>query len=256
MYDVASSITLRAGYRYVWGNDTNVILPIAELTSLEQGKIRRNVALAGATWRPFPKFSITGDLEVGASTGDYYRTSLYNYHKGRARARYQATTSLSVSASVNVLNNENPTIGVNYNYSAKQESLSFLYMRSGGKRWSFDGSYTHSSLRSDINFLDPEFLIPEVSLYTDNSHTASGLFNANLPAGRGLTAKLSFGGSLFVSSGSNPTRFYQPVVKLAVPFHKNVSWVTEWRYYGFDQIFYGYQAFGAQMVTTGVHLTR
>jgi len=256
MYDVESNITLRAGYRYVWGNDTNVILPIAELTGLEQGKLRRNVALAGATWRPITKLSITGDLEVGVSTGDYYRTSLYDYHKGRARARYQASPSLSVSANVNVLSNENPTVGINSNFTTKQESLSVLYAPSGGKLWSFEGSYTHSSLRSDINFLDPEFLIPELSLYTDDSHSVTGLFGANLPAGRGLKARLSFGGSLFISSGSNPTKFYQPVGKLSVPFHKNVSWVTEWRYYGFDQSFYLYQGFRSQMVTTGVRLTR
>jgi hypothetical protein len=256
IYDAASTLTFRAGYRYVWGNDTNVILPIAELAGLEEGRLRRNVALAGATWRPFPKLSITGDLEVGVSTGDYYRTSLYDYHKGRARARYQVNASLSVSASVNVLANENPTVGINYNLKTKQESLSFLYTHAGSKLWSVEGSYTHSSMRSDINFLDPEFLIPEVSLYSDNSHTASGFFNANIPVTGDLKAKLSLGGSLFVSAGSNPTRFYQPVSKLTVPFRKNVSWVTEWRYYGFDEIFYGNQGFRSQMVTTGVRLTR
>jgi hypothetical protein len=256
LYDAASNLTLWVGYRYVWGNDTNVILPIAELAGLEEGKLRRNVALAGATWRPLPKLSLNGDLEVGVSGGDYYRTSLYNYHKGRARARYQLNTSLSVSASFNVLTNNNPTVGINYNFTTKQESLSFLYARGGGKIWSLEGSYTHSSLRSDIGFLDPEFLILEVSLETDNSHTASGFFNTNFPVGRDLKAKLSLGGSLFISSGSNPSRFYQPVSKLSVPFHKNISWVTEWRYYGFDQIFYVYQGFRSQMVTTGVRLTR
>jgi hypothetical protein len=256
MYDVTPKVTLRAGYRYVWGNDTDVILPVAELAGLEQGTLRRNVALAGATWHPIEKFSVTGDLEVGSSGGDYYRINLYDYHKGRLRARYQWSPSLSLSMNFSLMNNQNPTSGMDYNFTAIQSSYSFLYMPAGGRRWSFEGSYTRSSLRSDIDYLDPEFLIPEVSLYTDNSHTASGLFNANFPTGHGLTGKLSFGGSLFISSGSNPTRFYQPMVKLTVPFRKNIAWVSEWRYYGFNDIFYGYQAFGSQMVTTGVRLTR
>ena len=45
--DVTRKITLRGGYRYVWGNASDVILPIAELAGLEQGKIRRNVCDRG-----------------------------------------------------------------------------------------------------------------------------------------------------------------------------------------------------------------
>jgi hypothetical protein len=257
IFDLSSTVTFRGGYRYTWGDDINVILPIAELAGLEQGRLRRNVGVFGATWRPIPRLSITGDLEVGASTGDYYRTSLYDYHKGRIRARYQASPSLSIQANVNVLSNQNPTVGVNYNFISRQESLSFLYAPAAGKKlWNFEGSYTHNDMHSDIKFLDPEFLIPEVSRYFDYSHTASGFFNANLPAGRGLKAKFSLGGSLFISSGSNPTRFYQPTARLSVPLHKNVAWEAEWRYDGFNEIFYGYQTFGSEMFITSLRLSR
>ena len=264
VFDLTSKITIRAGYRYVWGDATDVIFPISELAGFEQGKIRRNVALAGVVWRPLKTLTINGDFEDGVSGSTYFQTSLYDYQKARIRGRYQASKSLSISASASVLNNRNPAsannTGINYAFLARQESVSFFYMPAGGKFWDIQGGYTRSTLKSDIGYLDPEFLIPVTSLYRDNSHTATAMFDANIPVYGGVKAKLSFGGSLFISSGSNPTKFYQPVGKLTVPFRKEAgwgtSWVTEWRYYGFDEAFYLYQGFRAQMVTTGFRFTR
>lgn len=256
MYDLTRKITLRAGYRYVWGNANDGILPIAELTGFEQGKIRQNIALAGISWHPVQSAWVNLDFEDGSSGSTYFRTSLYDYQKARVRGRYQISPTFSVAASATVLNNSNPTPGINYSFLAHQESASFLYSPSGGKFWDFEGSYTRATLRSDINYLDPEFLIPEQSLYRDNSHTVTALFDLNLPGWLGYKTKLAFGGSAFLSSGSNPTTFYQPVAKMAIALRKNLSWNSEWRYYGFDESFYLYQGFRTQMVTTGVRLSR
>ena len=229
MYDVTSKITLRGGYRYVWGDASDVVLPVSGLVGLEQGKIRSNVALAGAVWRPFPKLSLNADFEGASSGSTYFRTSLYNYQKVRVRGRYQILPSLSVLANVNVLNNQNPTPGIQYDFLSHQESVSLHYAPAGGQRFDFDGSYTRSTLRSDINYLDPGTLLSETSFYRDNSHTITALFDLNVPGP--IKAKLTWGGSAFISSGSNPTRFYQPVAKAAVTLAKNVAWVSEWRYY-------------------------
>jgi hypothetical protein len=253
MYDVTSKITLRGGYRYVWGDASDVVLPPSGLAGLEQAKIRRNVALAGAAWRPFTKLSLNADFEGGSSGSAYFRTGLYDYQKVRVRGRYQILPSLSVLANVNVLNNQNPTPGVNYDFLSHQESVSLLYAPAG-RTFDFEGSYTRSTLRSDINYLDPGFLIPETSLYRDNSHTVTALFDLNVP-GR-VKAKLTLGGSAVMSSGSNPTQFYQPTAKMAITVAKNLAWVSEWRYYGFGESFYVYQGFRAQMVTTGVRISR
>jgi len=256
MYELAPKVTVRGGYRYVWGNASDVLLPVAELTSLETGTIRRNVALAGIAWRPSLKASLNADFEGGSSTGSYFRTSLYNYQKGRVRGRYQITPSFSIAGSATLLNNQNPGVGIHYDYFSHQETASFLYSPSGGKRWDIQGSYTRATLRSDITYLDPAYETPQRSFYRDDSHVVSVLFDGNIPIRKGTIAKVSFGGSFYMSSGSNPTNFYQPQVKLSVPLQKTVAWVSEWRYYGFDESFYGYQAFRTQMVTTGVRLTR
>ena len=134
MYDVTPKITLRGGYRYVWGDATDVVLPVSGLAGLEQGKIRRNVALAGAAWRPFQKLSLNADFEGGSSGSTYFRTSLYDYQKVRVRGRYQILPSFSVLANVNVLNNQNPTPGINYDFLSHQESVSLLYAPAGHGR--------------------------------------------------------------------------------------------------------------------------
>jgi hypothetical protein len=255
-FDVARKITLRGGYRYVWGNASDVILPIAELAGLEQGKIRRSVRIAGLSWHPVQNAWVNLDFEDGSSGSTYFRTSLYNYQKARIRGRHQISPSFSVSANASVLKNQNPSPGINYDFLSHQESASLQYTPAGGKYWDFEGSYTRSTLRSNITYLDPEFLITEQSFYRDNAHTLTAMFDLNMPGWLGYKTKLGFGGSAFLSSGSNPTTFYQPAAKLSVVIRKNLSWISEWRYYGFDQSFYLYQGFRTEMITTGVRLTR
>ena len=155
-----------------------------------------------------------------------------------------------------VLNNQNPSPGIHYDFLAHEESASLQYTPAAGKIWDFEGSYTRSTLYSNIMFLDPEFLIPQVSRYRDNSHALTALFDLNMPGWLGYKTKLTLGGSAFLSSGSNPSTFYQPVAKLSVVIRKNLSWISEWRYYGFGESFYLYQGFRTEMVTTGVRITR
>jgi hypothetical protein len=256
MYDLTKKLTLRVGYRYVWGDGTDFVLPLSGLTGLEDGKIRQAVVLAGAAWHPLQKLSFNADFENGSSGSTYFRTSLYNYQKGRVRGRYQLTPSLSLAGNFNLLTNHDPLPGLNYDFFVHQESASVLYMPAG-KFWDFEGSYTRSTLRSNISYLDPEFLITEQSFYRDNSHSLTALFNLNVPVGWiKYKTKLSLGGSALLSSGTNPTTFYQPTAKLAVRFNKNISWISEWRYYGFDESFYMYQSFRTEMVMTGVRISR
>ena len=58
--------------------------------------------------------------------------------------------------------------------------------------------------------------------------------------------KLTAGGSLFISSGSRPTRYYQPLARLSLPLQKHVYWNTEWQYYGFSEQFYYFEKFRTQ----------
>jgi hypothetical protein len=64
------------------------------------------------------------------------------------------------------------------------------------------------------------------------------------------------GGSLFRSSGSRPTEYYQPLLRAAVPVHRNVQGIAEWRYYGLAETFYKYEGFNTHLFTIGLRILR
>jgi hypothetical protein len=255
LYDASSKLTMRGGYRYVWGNAEYAFLPPAGLVSSDQEQLRQNVGLGSVTYRPAQKISVTGEVEGASSSGVYFRTSLYNYQKVRAQVHYQPLPSLSVSGDFTLLDNQNPLAGTNYDYSSYQESVSLYWAPQGSKIFDIQGTYTRSDLKSNIGYLDPGDLSQQVSRYRDNANTGSALIDLNWPKGKRFAPKLAMGGSFFISSGSRPTSYYQPETKLWLPFGKHVSWFSEWRYYGYGEAFTLYEGFRTHLVTTGVRFT-
>ena len=254
-YQATQKLTLRGGYRYVWGDASYAFLPPAGLASSAQEQLRQNIGLGSATFRPSQKISITGEVEGASSSGVYFRTSLYNYQKVRAQVHYQPLPSLSVSADFTLLNNQNPLAGTNYDYSSSQESLSLYWAPKSSKIFDIQGTYSRSDLRSNIDYLDPGTLSQQVSRYRDNAHTGTALIDLTWPHGKRFTPKLAAGGSFFISSGSAPTSYYQPQAKLWLPLGKHMSWFSEWRYYGYGEAFLLYEGFRTHLVTTGVRFT-
>jgi hypothetical protein len=254
-FEATSKLTLRGGYRYVWGDANDAVLPAEGLASADSVKLRQNVGIGGFTYRPIQKFSFSAEGESASSGGAYFRTSLYDYQKVRAQARYHAGP-FSFSADFNLLNNQDPQPGINYDYLSHQESLSVMWSPAGGKAFDFEGSYTRSDLRSDIGYLSPGTEQPLLSNYRDNSHIATALFHINPPHKGAVAPVMVAGGSLVISSGSRPTTYYQPMAKLSLPAGKHLTWFAEWRYYGYNEAFYLYEAFRAHIVTVGLRLTR
>ena len=256
IFDATSKLTLRGGYRYVWGGANDAVLPPEGLMSSDQAKLRRNVGIGGVTFRPSQKITLRSDAEVASSGGAYFRTSLYDYQKIHGQVRYQALSALSFTGDFTLLDNNNPVPGVNYDYRSQQESLSLFWSPAGGKFGDFQGAYTRSTLHSDIGYLVPQTLTPQASMYTDNAHTATALLNVKLPQVEGIAPKLSAGGSFFISSGSRATSSYQPLIALWLPVGKKLSLFADWRYYGYGEAFYLYEGFRTNMVTTGLRFTR
>ena len=258
-FDVTRKLTLRAGYRYVWGDGYDATVIPAGSTNLansSKGRLQRNVALGGVIFRPSQKLSLTGDVEVASSGADYYRTSLRDYRKVKARARYQLFASLNLSASFAYLNNQTPLAGTVYDYQAHQESLSLLWSPKGAKYWDMEGTYSHSDLRSNLGYLAPQDFSAQTSLYRDHSHTATAVFNLKLPHTARFAPTLALGGSLFLSKGSRETSYYQPLTKFALPLGRHLVWFAEWRYYGYAEPLYFYENFRAHLVTAGMRFTR
>jgi len=253
-FDLTSKLTLRGGHRYYRGDATVLAGNLSQAGPSVSGEMNRQVGLAGLSYRPSLKLSFNADYEGASSDRIYVRTSLNDYHKARARAKWQATNSLLFQANFRILDNQNPAPDIRLDYRSRDASASVFWTPAAAKRFSFTGEYDRSSWNSDIRYLDLPFLTPATSSYRDIAHTATTAMEIALPGIKG--GKLTAGGSLFISRGSRPTRYYQPLGRLALPLHKNLSWNTEWQYYGFGEQFYLFEGFRTHIFMTGLRLSR
>ena len=256
MYDATAQVTLRGGWRYVWGDATVLAGQLSQSGNFAAGELRRQVGLGGITYRPWAKLYVNLDYEGSSSDHVYFRTSLNDYQKGRARARYQATGSLSFQANFSILDNQNPAPNIRNDFRTRDNSLAVYWTPNGGKRFALTGEYDRYTVRSDIAYLSLPFLTSAISNYRENAHIASSSLDVALPGIGGINAKLTLGGSLFISSLSRPTRFYEPLTRLSIPLKKNLSWNTEWRWYGMGEPFYLYEGFRTHVFMTGLRISR
>ena len=255
LFDVTTKMTVRGGYRYVWG-DAETRGPLVSELPQESGALSHQVGLAGITYRPRQNLSFNVDFEGASGDRAYFRTSLNDYQRARVRARYQPMTSLVVSAAFSVLNNQNPAPSVNLDFLSHDSSVAVMWSPRSGKRLTFSGEYTRSMLRSDITYLVPETFQSAISFYRDNAHIAAGTADLVIPGFGERSPRLSLGGSFFFSSGSRPTQYYQPLMRCTESINKHLTWYTEWRWYGFAEPFYLYEGFRTHLFATGLRVTR
>lgn len=249
-FDATSKLTLRVGERYVWG-DATITAPSIVGTPYESGSLSQNVGLIGISYRAAQKFRVNIDYEYAQSSGQYFRTSLRNYTKFRVHGSYDVKPSLRFGADYSLLSNSDPDAGVHYTFSSLGGSFSMNWLPKGGKWFSALLDYTRSAVQSDIIYIVPETFTPATSLYHENAHTGTAYISVRW---------VSFGGSLFVSSGSRPTQLYQPFARLSIPIHKHISWNAEWRYYGFAEgdivPYYVLEGFRSNQIMTSLRFTR
>jgi len=245
-YDLTKSLTLRGGYRYEWGN-TDVLAPILTGLPSEAANLSRNVGIAGFNYRLGQKFRITASAEGSTSGEIYFRTSLQNYEKARIRASYDLMSTLRVAADFSLLDNSNPDPSVRLNFTSKVESASVFWTPHGAKWANVLLDYSRSAINSSILYLVPETLSPATSIYKENAHSFTAL---------AAIKWFSFGGSLFISSGSRPTTYYQPLARLSIPINKHVQWNTEWRWYSMSEAFFAFENFQSNQLTTSLRFTR
>lgn len=249
-------LTSRAGMRYVWGDARVRPGQISFLDGLEPGEMQQAVFLAGAGYRASKKLVLNLDYENGIARKVYFRTSLADFQKGRARLRYDITDALSITGTVRVLDNQNPDTGVGLDFRAQDYGGTVLWNPNRGERFSLMADYAHMFIRSDISYLEPQILQPAVSIYRDRANTATMLADFGLPGFQGLRGRFTAGGSIFQSEGSRPTRYYQPIARIAVPIERHVQLSAEYRWYGFTQPLYLFEGFRNHQLMFAVRLIR
>ncbi len=248
-FDATSKLTFRGGERYIWG-DAELNAPSIVGTPYESGHLSQNVGIAGISYRLAQKARVNADYEVSESSDNYFVTSLRNYTRFHLRGSDDVTSSLRVAVDYSLLSNSNPTAGINYTFSNQAASLSVNWLPKGGKWFNALLDYTRSSVDSDIIYSVPQTRTPATSIYNENAHTGTALVSVKW---------LSFGGSLFVSSGSRPTQYYQPLARLSVPLRKHIYWNAQWSYYGFAEgliNYYMLEGFRSNQITTSLRFTR
>jgi hypothetical protein len=252
----AGKATLRMGWRWVWGDARVRPGQLSFVDGLKPGSMEQGVALLGAGYRPTRKLAINVDYEQAMANRVYFRTSLADYHKGRGRVRYDVTDTLSVTGTARVLDNQNNRPDVGLDFRAQDYGASVLWNPNKGERFSVMADYTHTYIRSDIGYLQPQILQPAVSRYRDRSNTGTLLADVGLPEFQGLRGRITAGGSIFKSEGSRPTNYYQPIARIAVPIQRHVQLSAEYRWYGFTQPIYLFEGFRNHQLMFAVRLVR
>lgn len=254
--DATRQLTLRGGYRYLWGDGRHLVTPQTGLAGAEESRLRRYVGKAGLAYRPAVRLSINADLEAASAGRVYFRTSLGQHQKVRFRARYQASGTLTFSTDFGFLKNQNALAGNDYDFEYRNSSVGVHWTPAAVKQVQVDASYSRSTIRSDNTYIAPQFFERERSFYRDNAHTVDGRIGIALPGYGAMIPRLSLGGTFFFSSGSRPTQHYQPLGALTVPISNSVAWISEWRYHGFGETFYGFEAFRTHLIQTGIRVSR
>jgi hypothetical protein len=248
-YDLTNRLTIFGGHRYLWGEAEVRRASLAPGPALEKGYLNRHSALGGFIYRATAKLVFNGETEVGRGDQTYFRTSLQNFEQMRLRARYQISESWQLNSRFTRLTNSNPAPGVNLDFLNQQANLTLQWTK---KRMSVMADYTRSSIFNDLRVLEPVYYGIERDVYRDQAHTGTLAADLNLPR----KSTLTLGGSFFRSSGSRPSRYYQPLMRVRVPLATNLGFFSEWRHVSMGQTFYAYEAFGVQQFTAGLRVGR
>ncbi len=254
-FDVTSWFTIRGGEKYTWGD---VLVRSAALleTPFESASLSRPAGIGGVSLRVKDKLRLNADVEGGSANQTYFRTSLDNYYKVRARAEYNFLPGWRLSGDFNVLKNDNPDPAVNLSFLSHAESAALSWTPRNNQNFDVLLDYTHSHLSSDIDYLIPQTLQQANSEYLENANEATALVQLSPKAWGSVRPRLSLGGSLFTSTGSRPTNYYEPTVRLSVPFRKDLEWNSEWRYYGLSESIYQYEGFRSNQVMISLRYFR
>jgi hypothetical protein len=173
----------------------------------------------------------------------------------RIRARHQLPASIQLGVNFRFLDNQSPESEGGYQFRDMDTSVSLLWTPQNGKRMTLTGEYSRTAIRSDLTFLVPQTLQPARSFYRDNGHTASAILDLVMPPVKGRVGHFTMGGTLFVSSGSRPTNYYQPVIGLRVPVAPQIEIFGDWRWYNYSQTFYLYEGFRNHQILAGLRWT-
>ena len=226
-FDVARGLTVRGGHRYEWA-DASARLP--KLGGPADSQLRRNVGLAGVRYQAGRGFVANADAEIGRSSEAFFRTSARDYLRLRGQARLQPVKTLSLAGHWSVFDNSNPSPLGRYDWLSRSTGATLSWLPKGGERVSVWGGYTRATTSSGIPYLIPQSFTQARSIYLERSHTVTAMTEFGHKR-----LRLGAGGSAFIASGTRPTRFYEPTGRIVAPLTPRLAAKAEWRYHGYAE---------------------
>ncbi|MBL8177593.1 MAG: hypothetical protein JNK48_23150 [Bryobacterales bacterium] len=253
VFEPVTRLTLRGGYRYVWGDGLSRSGQLSP-TPAERTELKRHVGLAGAGFRVTDKASLNADVEIARSDRVMFRTSLTDYERVRMRGRYQLLTHLRLYGTVQILNNTNPPVFNRFEFRSHQTALGLQWMPGGGNTVQMTGEYSRAAVKSEMDYLIPQVLQSTLSHYRENTHTLTGMVQWRMAVGWTWQPTLSAGGSMYLTSGTRPTDYYQPMVRLNTPVYSHLDLFAEYRWYGLSQQIYRFEGFRTHQGAVGIRI--
>jgi hypothetical protein len=255
LFDITPRLTVRGGHKYVWGDAvTRAPLLAMDFRLSQEGKLKTHAGVGGITYRFTQKLSAYADFEVGRSDVVYFRTGVRDYERVRLRGSYQPISTLTLTGTYSYFHNDNPGSDGGYRFDSRNTSAGFIWTPKSSKNMRFVGEYGRTTFWSDTMYIVPTDLSArERSFYRDNGHSGTALIELGVP-GLAYSPRVTFGGSMWRSTGSRPSHFYQPVVRLAVPVMPHMELNGEWRWYGLNEPYYRYENFRQHQAIFSVRL--
>ncbi|MBI3207775.1 MAG: hypothetical protein HYZ37_02595 [Candidatus Solibacter usitatus] len=253
VFEVNRKVLIRGGQRYVWGDSLNRTGQVSQMPQ-ERATLRRNSALGGVGFRATDRASLNADVEIARSEQVLYRTSLSDFERIRVRGRYSLLSSLQLYGTFQYLNNSNPSRLNRFEMRSQQTAAGLRWLPRGGKTIQVMSEYARSTIRSDVSYWVPQILQPARSFYRENAHTITGLFTYRMAVGWTWHPEIAAGGSLFLSNGSRPVSYYQPVIRLTAPLRAHLDFFGEYRWYGVTQNFYLFEGFRSHQGIVGIRI--
>lgn len=253
IFEPERRVSIRAGHRYAWG-EAMTTAPEFDLRPepKTQAALRRHVALASAAARLFAgRLRLSAQAEYSPRSEAYFRTALDRYQREKFRVSYRLFTTLTIQGSFTNFSNRNEDPQIDLKTQSRLFSAGFSWAPKGRRDLSLVADYARSSLNSSILAVQLPFFGTDFANYQDDGHAGSLFLHSAVAGG----ARLKAGGSLFVGSGSRPTRFYVPQVELDGQLNERLRWVGEWKWFGFREQSYPLENFRSHVVSAGLRFS-
>lgn len=246
-YDLLSSLTLRAGYRFTHRR-ARLNIP-APFRSMEDSTLDTHTGIAGLSMRVTTKLRLLTEVERGSANNVFTRVAPYHVTRFRLRSSAQPWKTVRLNGQYLLTDARNPNPFVDN--LQRHRSFNIHASWFPNQRWNLDMGYTRADISSLTTIINPRTLQSGQSVYIADDNVV----DADLTVSPIKAAQISIGYSLINSQGTFPLNYYQPRARISYDIHRRLSWIAAWGWYGYNEKGVALQDYRAHRLTTSLRIT-